>query len=382
MRIIPSFPLTVSGSRFRVRYQILGDEKTARSRAEDICIEQTIEYPADLVPEGGIREHVFGRIETFVSTGSNRYDAVISYADEISGYELPQLINIIFGNISMKPAIRVMELDLSDGLLSHFNGPRFGVTGLRELIGVPRRPLLFTAIKPIGLSAQQLADMAYKLALGGLDIIKDDHGIANQSFAPFKERVMRAAEAVANANAKTGLNTLYAPNVTGPVETMVDRIHFAKEAGATGLMLLPGHCGLDFVRRVADDDSIDLPIFVHPAFMGSFALSPDFGVDHFVLHGQMMRLAGADISIMPNYIGRFSYSRDDCYRITRGCAVPMGQIKPIFPGPGGGISPESFADMVIVYGLDVAYLISGNLHRQSPDLTKNAQRFCEMLENL
>lgn len=382
MRIIPSFPLTVSGSRFRVRYQILGDEKTARSRAEDICIEQTIEYPADLVPEGGIREHVFGRIETFVSTGSDRYDAVISYADEISGYELPQLINIIFGNISMKPAIRVMELDLSDDLLSHFNGPRFGVTGLRELIGVPRRPLLFTAIKPIGLSAQQLADMAYKLALGGLDIIKDDHGIANQPFAPFKERVMRAAEAVANANAKTGLNTLYAPNVTGPTEIMIERIHFAKEAGATSLMLLPGFCGLDFVRRVADDDSIDLPIFVHPAFMGSFALSPDFGVDHLVLHGQMMRLAGADISVMPNYIGRFSYNRDECYRITRGCAVPMGQIKSIFPGPGGGISPESFADMVMVYGLDVAYLISGNLHRQSPDLTKNAQRFREMLENL
>ena len=98
MRIIPSFPLTVSGSRFQVRYQILGDEKIARARAEDICIEQTIEYPADLVPEGGIREHVFGRIESFVAAGSDRYEAVISYADEISGYELPQLINIVFGD--------------------------------------------------------------------------------------------------------------------------------------------------------------------------------------------------------------------------------------------------------------------------------------------
>lgn len=382
MSIIPSFPLSVSGSRFRVRYQILGDEMTARARAEDICIEQTIEYPADLVPEGGIREHVFGRIETFEPTGPNRYETVISYADEISGYEFPQLINVIFGNISMKPALRLMALDLSEDLLSHFKGPRFGVAGLRELIGEPERPLLFTAIKPIGLSVEQLADMAYKLALGGLDIIKDDHGIANQPFAPFKERVVRIVEAVAEANAKTGFNTLYAPNVTGPSEIMLERIYFAKEAGVTGLMLLPGYCGLDFVRRVAEDDSINLPLITHPAFMGSFTLSPDFGVDHFVLHGQLMRLAGADISVMPNYIGRFSYSPDDCRRITDGCAVPMGQLKAIFPGPGGGISPESFADMLTVYGKDVAYLVSGNLHRQSPDLTQNAARFREILETL
>jgi len=382
MSIIPSFPLSVSGSRFRVRYQILGDEKTARARAEDICIEQTIEYPADLVPEGGIREHVFGRIETFEPTGPDRYETVISYADEISGYEFPQLINVIFGNISMKPALRLMALDLSDDLLSHFKGPRFGVAGLRELIGEPQRPLLFTAIKPIGLSAEQLADMAYKLALGGLDIIKDDHGIANQPFAPFKERVTRIVEAVAEANAKTGFNTLYAPNVTGPSEIMLERIYFAKEAGVTGLMLLPGYCGLDFVRRVAEDDSINLPLITHPAFMGTFTLSPDFGVDHYVLHGQLMRLAGADISVMPNYIGRFSYSPDDCRRITDGCAVPMGQLKAIFPGPGGGISPESFADMLTVYGKDVAYLVSGNLHRQSPDLTQNAARFREIIETL
>ncbi|MBA4398640.1 MAG: ribulose 1,5-bisphosphate carboxylase large subunit [Anaerolinea sp.] len=382
MSIIPSFPLPVTGSRFRVCYQILGDEKTARARAEDICIEETIEYPADLVPEGGIREHVFGRIESFESTGPERYEAVISYADEISGYELPQLINVIFGNISMKPALRVMELDLSEKLLEHFKGPRFGISGLRDLVGVHDRPLLFTATKPIGLSAQQLADMAYQLALGGLDIIKDDHGLADQPFAPFKERIARTAEAVAKANAKTGLHTLYAPNVTGPFETMLERIHFAKAAGATGLMLLPGYCGLDFVRRVAEDDEIGLPIVVHPAFMGSFVLSPDFGVSHFVLHGQFMRLAGADITVMPNYIGRFSYSREECNSIARGCHVPMREIKSIFPGPGGGISPESFADMLEVYGRDVVYLISGNLHRQSPDLTQNVLRFREMLEKM
>jgi ribulose-bisphosphate carboxylase large chain len=360
-------------------YQLQGDESAARARAEDICIEQTIEYPPELVPAGDIREHVFGRIESFDSLEDGSYRTVISYADEISGYELPQLVNVLFGNISMKPGIRLVELDLSAALLTRFKGPRFGVDGLRERLGVPeRRPLLATATKPLGLNAAQLASMAHQLALGGIDIIKDDHGLGNQPFAPFEERVRRTADAVAEANALTGGRTVYMPNVTGPFESMLERIHFAKEAGAGGLMLIPGHCGLDFVRRIADDDAIDLPLMSHPAFLGSYVLSPDFGVNHLVLHGQLLRLAGADMSVFPNYVGRFaSYSREDCAGIAQGCAAPMGSLRPIFPAPGGGIGPDSFADMLSVYGRDVVFLMSSNLHRAGPDLAGTVKKFLE-----
>ena len=54
-----------SGERFFVTYRIYGSEQDARTKAEDICIEQTVEFPADEVPEGIIRDHVFGRIELF-----------------------------------------------------------------------------------------------------------------------------------------------------------------------------------------------------------------------------------------------------------------------------------------------------------------------------
>ncbi|MEI2612633.1 MAG: RuBisCO large subunit C-terminal-like domain-containing protein [Candidatus Promineifilaceae bacterium] len=380
MSIIPSFPLVVSGNRFQAVYQVLGEEKLARGRAEDICIEETIEYPPELIPPGGIRDHVFGRIESFVPVGPERYQVIISYADEISGYELPQLINVLFGNISMKPGIRLLSLALSETLLARFKGPRFGIDGVRAQVGVWGRPLLATAIKPMGLAAADLAHMAYQLALGGMDIIKDDHGLGNQSFAPFRERVTRTIEAIATANAQTGQRTLYLPNVTGPFEQMLDRIHFARSAGATGLMLIPAHCGLDFMRRVADDDSIALPLMSHPAFSGSFVLSPDFGVSHRVMHGQLLRLAGADMSVMPNYVGRFaSYSRDDCLGIAQGCNQPMGTLKPIFSAPGGGIGPGAFADMRMVYGPNVIYLMSSNLHRESPHLADTVRRFREMI---
>jgi ribulose-bisphosphate carboxylase large chain len=74
----------------------------------------------------------------------------------------------------------VADVVLSPTLLGQFLGPRFGAAGLREVLGVPRGPLLCTALKPMGSTVAALAEMAYAFAKGGIDIIKDDHGLANQ----------------------------------------------------------------------------------------------------------------------------------------------------------------------------------------------------------
>ena len=53
--------------RFNVTYKITTPEglpESVREKAEAICIEQTIEFPADLVTQPHIRKHVFGRIES------------------------------------------------------------------------------------------------------------------------------------------------------------------------------------------------------------------------------------------------------------------------------------------------------------------------------
>ena len=77
-------PSLFSGDRFSVTYRLFGNEKEARTKAEDICIEQTVEFPADEVPEGVIRDHVFGRIESFEQADAESYHAVISFAVEIA----------------------------------------------------------------------------------------------------------------------------------------------------------------------------------------------------------------------------------------------------------------------------------------------------------
>ena len=369
--------LNLSGERFQVLYYLQGDEPTARARAEDICIEQTVEFPADLIPEGAIRRQIFGRIENFTPLDGGGFSAAISYAVELSGFELPQLLNVIFGNISIKPGIRVESLDLPPALLAAFAGPRFGRTGLRQLSGVHDRPLLCTALKPMGLAPAQFAELAYQFALGGVDMIKDDHALANQPFCPFQERVVLCAQAVARANEQTGRNCLYFPNITGPADKMLANACFARGAGAGGVVITPGLSGFDIMRQIAADGTLQLPILSHPAFIGSFVTSQDQGISHFVLYGQLTRLAGADASIFPNYGGRFSFTRTACGEIQDGTAVPMGSIRPIFPAPGGGMRLDRIAELRQFYGDDVILLIGGDLHRGQGSLVEKTQRFRE-----
>lgn len=410
--MVPNRRLNLSGERLRVVYRVHGepgDVAGALARVEALAVEQTLEFPVDVLDAGDIRDELTGRVEAFAERDDGVWEAVVSYAAEAAGFllqgadrdgaarqpgeglegggskgpravDFPQTLNVIFGNTSLQPGIRVERIDVPPRLVAAFRGPRFGVAGLRRLLGVAERPLLCTALKPMGLSAEQLADMAYRFALGGIDVIKDDHGLADQSLAPYRERVARCAEAVRRANEQSGCRSIYVPNVTGPADEMMERAHLARREGAGGLMVAPGLTGFDAMRQLADDDAIALPIVSHPAFLGGWLTSPVSGMSHFALLGQLMRLAGADASIFPNEGGRFAFTARDCQAIAEGCRVPMGHLKPIFPTPGGGMTVERAPAIAAAYGRDVMLLIGGDLFRGGDDLVASARRFVESLE--
>jgi ribulose-bisphosphate carboxylase large chain len=373
--------LNLSGERFRVVYRILArDEEDLLERARGICLEQTVELPADLTPAGDIHDHIVGRIEQVeLHSPGDGANVTISYAVETAGTGLPQLLNVVFGNTSMQPGIQVTRLELPDGWLTDFRGPRFGTPGLRRLLGVESRPLVGTALKPMGLPPPELAQLAYQIALGGIDVIKDDHGLANQSFCPFEERVERCAEAVARANRETGRNSIYVPNVTAPMDDIRRRALFAKRAGAGGLIVSFGLTGMDALRLLAEDEEIALPVVAHPALSGSFVVSPGSGIAHHVLYGQLMRLAGADAAIFVGYGGRFPYTRDQCRAVIHGCRDSMVHLKPIFPMPGGGMTLHRIGELRAFYGREVILLVAGGLYGHSADLVANARTYMDMV---
>jgi len=372
-----SVPL--SGDRLRVTYSIFEDATTALHTAQAICVEQSIEFPARLLPQNEFWAQVIGRLESFDSLSEQYHRVVISYAVETIGPDFVQVLNIVYGNISMIKHIRVEEVSLPDSLLNGFQGPRFGRDGLRRLTGVTGRALICATIKPMGLSTAALAEMARQYALGGADVIKDDHGLTSQPLSPFKERVRACIEAVSEVNAGRETKTLYAPNVTAPADEILERAHFAVEQGAQALLIIPGLAGWDVVRVLRNDPDIAVPILSHPSFSGLYFTSHQQGMSAQVHYALIPRLAGADAVIFPNYVGRLYSTREDCRAILEASNAELGRLPPIMPAPGGGITLELIPELNRFYGRDVIYIMGGGLHDPKQSIAQNCADFRRML---
>ena len=403
---------------FTVTYVVEAEtEEEARDQAKKIAHEQTVELPEKYVEETYpfISENVVGKLtnlEPFVpkdqeeeeeeeegggekqsgssssssswsSSSSSRklWKLSIAYHEDTTGHELPQFLNVVFGNTSIKPRVEVLDIKLSQGLARSFPGPKFGSQGLRKLVGVPEgEPLVMTALKPMGLSVEQLAQQTYAFAKGGIDIIKDDHGLSNQPWAPFEERVKACAAAVKKANEETGRNSLYAPTLSGPIDKLFGMAKFAKEAGAGAVLMLPGITGFDSMRALAADDSFGLPILCHPALLGCMlggSLTPGHlhGFAFDVILSLIPQISGADATIFPNVGGRFGFTLKECMSIVSRCRSREGPYKPIAAAPGGGMTLDRIPEILDVLGRDIMLLVGGSVFARSPDLEDNSRAF-------
>lgn len=368
----------LSGGGFTVIYRIRGSEKEALETAQNMCVEQTVEFPARHIDCPAIHDGILGEIDYTedLKNGWQRVDIV--YAAETAGEDFPQLLNVIFGNSSLLPGITVERVCLPESMKQTFPGPRYGVEGMRERLGVNGRPLTFTALKPMGLPPEALAEEAYQCALGGIDLIKDDHGLMDQPFAPYRERVERAAAAVRRANEETGGHTAYIPNVSGSFRHMDDRLRLAADCGCGGVMVAPGLAGFDMIGYAAEKTG--LPVVCHPALLGGMLDRGEGGVDCACLLGQLPRLAGADITVFPNFGGRFSLSQGQCAGIRDMAREDQGSVRPILPCPAGGMTFEKVAPMRQFYGDDAALLMGGGLFTAPGTLAENCRRFINELQ--
>jgi S-methyl-5-thioribulose 1-phosphate isomerase len=350
--------------RFSVTYRVFAaDAAEARARAEAIALEQTVEVPADVVPAGYIADEIVGQIEEIGQEGEGRFRATLSFSPDSAGHELTQFFNVIFGNSSIQKGLKVIGIDPGATMLARHPGPRFGIEGIRALAGRAKGGMIAPVLKPQGLASDDLAQIAYLCARAGADVVKEDHGITDQHMAPFRERVEKTAAAVARANAETGGQALYFPSLAGRPQDIEDNIRFAKDAGADGLLIMPGLLGFGVVDRIARDADLALPVMTHPALLGPYVLSDDTGFTHGMMFGTLQRLAGSDISVFPNVGGRFGFTAGDCGEIAGACRAPDGPGKAMLPSPGGGMNVDRASDMVGMYGEDVVYLLGGSLLR-------------------
>jgi ribulose-bisphosphate carboxylase large chain len=352
--------------RILATYRIAASESESRARAEALAVEQSVEMPVSAIGDADIVRDVVATVES-IRPHAGEFEVVLGIAPSTTGREASQLMNMLFGNCSLQPEVELVDVRFPAGYEKSFPGPRYGVEGIRTITGVEGRPLTCTALKPQGSSVEFLAHLARTFALAGIDVIKDDHGIANQQSHPFEQRVTAVQKAINEANRETGGNTVYAPTFSGGGLSLREQARMANEHGVKMALVAPMLVGIPaFVEMQVD---LAIPMMAHPAFAGAARIAPP------ALLGMLFRLFGADATIFPNHGGRFGYSRDTCVAIARAAREPWAEVRPTLPVPAGGMTVERVDEMVSAYGADTMLLIGGGLLTAREKLFDKAREF-------
>jgi ribulose-bisphosphate carboxylase large chain len=194
----------------------------------------------------------------------------------------------------------------------------------------PEGVLVGAIVKPsLGLSPSEVADTAAQLTAAGADLVKDDELLGDPEWCPLEERV-RAVAAV-------GVN--YAANVTGPVETLLERAARVVELGAGAVMINPFAQGVDALRAVREAE-LGVPIFAHRVGAALWAREPAFGVAPAVV-AELTRLCGADYVQVGSFSGTVYDSADDVRAQISACHREIGSTPRSVAVIGGGVGPDN-----------------------------------------
>lgn len=280
------------------------------------------------------------------------------------GKSLPMMLSTIFGNISASGMIKWIDVAFPKKYVAQFQGPKFGVEGLRERLGVYDRPLLNAMIKPnIGWTPDEGAQIFYEAASGGVDIIKDDELLpANEDFCPLRERVPKFMAMEKRAFEETGEHTLYAVNITDDIANLKNNAYTALELGANCLMLNTYTAGQAALKMLADDPQINVPILAHVDYAGAYAASTYTGISGPLVIGKITRLAGGDFQINGHPWGKFPIPYSYFLRSFKFFTQPWWNIKPMMYAVSGGTTQLVVADAIKECGIDIILAAGGGIH--------------------
>ena len=112
--------ITKISERFWVDYVIEATSKEhATQLARGLALEQTVELPGKIDAVRSVEAYTVGTLERLEFLGSNHnnsnhhhlphslWRASIAYPEDTAGGELPQFLNVVFGNTSLKRGISV-----------------------------------------------------------------------------------------------------------------------------------------------------------------------------------------------------------------------------------------------------------------------------------
>ena len=136
----------------------------------------------------------------------------------------------------------------------YFKGPKFGIKGIRDFVGVPEKPLVGSIIKPkTGISPRILLEMTRQLVEGGVNFIKEDEILSSPSFCRLEDRVPVISEYLKDKN------VVYCFAINSDPAYAIERVKQIYALGGRGVHI-NFWSGLGIYKNIRE---LDLPIFVH-----------------------------------------------------------------------------------------------------------------------
>ncbi|MBK1699784.1 RuBisCO large subunit C-terminal-like domain-containing protein [Thiococcus pfennigii] len=253
------------------------------------------------------------------------------------GPRIPNLLSAVCGEGPFfcpgVPILKLLDIQFPDAYLRQFEGPKFGIEGLRAQLQAYDRPIFFGVIKPnIGLPPEPFCEAGYQSWLGGLDIAKDDEMLADPDWSPLAERAALLGAARRRAERETGTPKIYLANITDEVDRLLELHDTAVANGANALLLNALPVGLSAARMVRRHTQV--PLIAHFPFIAAFSRLAHFGV-HARVMTKLQRLAGFDAIIMPGFGPRMFTPEEEVMQCVDACLAEMEPIRRSLPVPGG-----------------------------------------------
>ncbi|PKK86116.1 MAG: ribulose 1,5-bisphosphate carboxylase [Thermoplasmata archaeon HGW-Thermoplasmata-1] len=297
---------------------------------------------------------------------------------------IPQFLATVAGNLfGLEPVknVKLLDIELPKSFAREFKGPRFGIEGIRKLVGTERdgRPHIGTIIKPkVGLNPKQTADVAYDAAMGGCDLIKDDETLTDQKFCPMEERLSGIMEKLDSVKQETGRTVLYAHNITSGLD-IVERAERAVEGGANMLMIDVLTSGFSAIQAVRAEQALKVPIHVHRTMHGALTRNPRHGIAMTVI-SKLTRLAGGDQLHTGTVSGKMERSVEELVAMNDFLKGGFHGLKNVFPVASGGIHPLCVEPEVKTLGNDLVIQAGGGIHGHPDGTVAGARAMRQALD--
>jgi len=321
----------------------------------------------------------------------------IAYPIELFEFgNVPQLMSSVAGNIFGMKAIKnlkLLDIMFPKAYIKSFDGPGFGVHGVRKFMKIKDRPLTCTVPKPkVGMTTVEHAKVGMDAWLGGVDFLKDDENLSDQKFNRFYKRAELCFKVRDMVEKKTGERKSYFINVTAETKEMLKRAKFVADLNGEYVMidfLTAGFAGFQSLRDFCHDNKI--AIHVHRAMHAAFDRNPKHGVSMLVL-AKLVRLIGGDNMHIGTAVGKLVGSREDVmlYRDSISNSKISGGkenlyqdwqgLKDTIPVSSGGLHPGLVPNIIGLLGNDCVLQLGGGIHGHPNGTISGAMAFRQALD--